>query len=121
MASQIVQSERDPRNSLRFYITVPEAIVGSVQIKDVGLTIATAEKLLGMIKKEMAKRGAEHLLKISPKLRKLAPSGAYGDTKPCHIKRPKAGSVPSHFRVGLQITFNDPGHAQTFAAALGMK
>ncbi|HET9640337.1 MAG TPA: hypothetical protein VFP12_14150 [Allosphingosinicella sp.] len=120
MAAQNVQSERDPRNGLRFYITVPEASIGSIQIKDVGLTIAAAEKLLGMIKKEMARRGAEHLLKISPKLRKIAPSGTYGDTKPCHIKRPKAGSVPAHYRVGLRITFNDPGHAQAFAAALGV-
>lgn len=115
-----VQKERDPKNSLRFYITVSEGDVGPLTINSATLSIMEAEKLVASMKTLLAKRGAEHILERSKKLKSLLPSGSYGDAKPYIVKRTGAGNMPAHFRVGIQITFNDPGHAQTFAKAIGL-
>jgi len=116
-----VQAERDPKNSLRFYITVPEDEVGPVTLRPAArLSIAGAERLLAGIKKQVATNAGNHIINGLPKLKKLLPSGSYGDTKSYHVKRPTAGSVPAHHRVGLRITFNDPAHAAVFAKAFNI-
>lgn len=115
-----VQIERDSKNALRFYITLPEGEVPPVRVRSHDLGITDAEKLLTQIKAEMAKNAAEILLRKSPKLRNLLPSGSYGDVKPYHVKRSKAGKTPAHYRVGMQVTFADPAHAAGFAKAVGI-
>ncbi|MEG3155146.1 hypothetical protein [Sphingomonas sp. RB1R13] len=53
-----VQSERDPKISLRFYVTVPEGQIGPVALNQMQLNISVAEKLLARMKKRMADDGA---------------------------------------------------------------
>jgi hypothetical protein len=114
----LAQAERDPKNSLRFYITVPETEIADLSFRQLSLRIGSAEALLKQIKKRMAEAGAFHILDRSPKLKQWLPTGSHGDVKPCQVKRTAAGSVRQHHRVGMQITFSDPARAQAFAHAL---
>jgi hypothetical protein len=116
-----IQKQRDPKNSLRFYITLPEAEVASVSLKPpVSLRILDAEKTLARVKKLMANTGAEHILRGSKKLQSLLPGRSHGEVKAHFEKRAKAGTTPAHYRVGLQITFTEPRFADTFAKAIGL-
>lgn len=111
-----LQCERDTKNSLRFFLTLAEDELPSVSVPALSLTIAKAEKLLLEIKNAMMKSAASTI--VSSRLKDMLPSGSLGDTKLYHVKRPKAGTIPAHHRVGIQVTFNDPAHAQKFAAVL---
>lgn len=115
-----LQAERDSKNSLRFYLTLLQGEVPPVSIRATDFDISKAEQLLSGVKAKMAENAMKKIVSGMPKLKGLWPSGSYGDTKPYAVKRPKAGTVPAHYRVGVQITFNDPTHAQTFAKAAGI-
>lgn len=115
-----VQRERDPKNAQRFYLTIAESQVAPFAMRQTDLHIQTAEKLLAEVKKLLAKRGAETIIAASPKLKNVLPSGSHGDCKPYSVKRAPAGTVPTHFRVGLQVTFSDPADAQIFAKVVGI-
>ena len=113
-----VQRERDPKNALRFYLTIAEAQLAPFTTRQMDLHIQTAERLLAEVKKALAERGAQAIIAASPKLRSMLPAGNHGDCKPYSVRRAAAGTVPAHYRVGLQVTFSDPANAQVFAKAV---
>jgi hypothetical protein len=115
-----LQSERDHKNALRFYLTLPEGEVRPVPTRQFDHRIATAEKQLALIKTEMAKSAAAQILTGVNGLKQQLPTGQDGDAKPYHIKRPAAGTTAAHYRVGLQVTFTDPHFAERFAKWFGL-
>lgn len=116
-----LQVERDSKNGLRFYLTLAQGEVPPVSIRAGNFDITKAEQLLSEVKKQMELNGARTVTAGLKELKGMWPSGSYGETKPYSVKRPKAGTVPAHYRVGVRVTFNDPSHAQKFADTLGVR
>ncbi len=118
-----LQIERDPKHSLRFYLTLPESDVPPVVIRQVDLRIQTADQLLAAVKKKMGESAGQHIVQTieRSKQKGMLPSGTIGATEAHVMKRPKVGATPAHYRVGLRVTFNDPAHAVAFATAFGVK
>lgn len=112
-----IQVERDPKSTLRFFITVLEGEVGPVHPNLSQLDISAAEALLATVKKAMEFK-AQQLILSSQDIKALLPSGPHGAVDGYSAKRPKAGTTPAHYRVGIRVTFNDPVHAKAFAEKL---
>lgn len=111
-----IEPERDPKSSLIFYITIPETEVGPVVSPIRNLFLTELDKYIADAKKALALVAARKI--IGPKLRPYLPTGSHGGVKEHVMKRPKAGTTPAHYRLGIKITFANPSAASKFAKDL---
>lgn len=109
--------ERDPKDNLRFYATIPDSTLTKLPIISLKLDIADAEKLLKDVKKRRATDGGKFVMKGPIGIWLKANGGSNVTAKEHCVSRKKAGTTPAHWRVGLAITFANAALAQAFAAA----
>lgn len=112
-----VEIERDPRDNLRFYATIPESGLAKFSLRSLHLDIADAEKLLKSVKKSRAVEGGK--LVANGQIGKWLKTNASPSVtaKEYFVSRKAAGTTPAHWRVGLVITFATASLAQAFAIA----
>lgn len=112
-----IEVERDPKDNLRFYATLPDLSLANLSYHHLSLNIAEAEKLLRDVKKRRATDGGNHVMNgpIGKWLKSNASPNV--SVKEYSVNRKAAGTTPAHWRVGLAITFANASLAQAFATA----
>lgn len=103
--------EQDPRNDMRFRITISEAIVGLTNIEGGSAMIHHMERVVHQMKRGVAQAAWNKLICEPPLVwvfehggRKIARSTCFRPT----------GRRTNHYRAGISITFKDRDKAMLF-------